>query len=115
MAGLNTSASRTMRYWIGRVLRGLRRLLFWVVVLVAMLYLLNYSTLPLGDEWTQVAVIARNEQFDYVSWEINALAVKVEQTLYGLQPFMDEKARSAYVRAYMNELGHVQTIEAQIN
>ena len=79
------------------------------------MFLLNYSTLPLGDEWTQVAVIARNEQFDYVSWEINALAVKVGQTLYGLQPFMTESTRSAYVRAYMNDLGQAQTIEAQIN
>ena len=59
--------------------------------------------------------LARNEQFDYVGWEINALAVKVEQTLYGEQPFMTEAARSAYVRSYMNELGHVQSIEQQIN
>ena len=78
--------------WIGRGLRWLRRAILWCVLIIAMFYLLNYSTLPLGDEWTQVAVIARNEQFDYVSWEINALAVKVGQTLYGLQPFMDEAA-----------------------
>ena len=80
-----------------------------------MFFLLNYSTLPLGDQWTQIAVIARNEQFDYVGWEISALAGKVAQTLYGLQPFMNEHDRSAYVRAYMDELGHVQSIEAQIN
>ena len=77
---------------MGRALRFLRRAIMWCRHLLAMLYLLNYSTLPLGDEWTQVAVMARNEQFDYVSWEINALAVKVGQTLYGLQPFMDEAA-----------------------
>ncbi|MBI1257726.1 MAG: hypothetical protein GC204_09670 [Chloroflexi bacterium] len=104
-----------MRTLPGRVLRWLRRALLWCVLIIAMFYLLNYSTLPLGDEWTQVAVLARNVQFDYVSWEINALAVKVGQTLYGLQPFMEETDRSNYVRAYMNELGHVQSIEAQIN
>ncbi len=104
-----------MTHWLGRVLRVLGRLILWGVALLAMLYLLNYSTLPLGDEWTQVAVIARNQQFDYVGWEINALAVKAGQTLYGLQPFMDEKARSSYVRAYMDQLGHVQSLEAQIN
>src|SRR5215212_11887451 len=104
-----------IRQFIVRTLRFLRRLFLWCVAIVAMLYLLNYSTLPLGDQWTQVAVIARNEQFDYVSWEINALAVKVGQTLYGLQPFMDETARSNTVRAYMNELGNIQSIEAHIN
>ena len=100
--------------WIGRLLRVVKRIVLWLVLIVAMLYLLNYSSLPLGDEWTQVAVIARDEQFDYVGWEINALAVKAVQTLYGLQPFMDETARSAYVRSYMNDLGDVQRIEVQI-
>lgn len=93
----------------------LLRLVAWSAGLLALMFLLNYSTLPLGDEWTQVAVIARNEQFDYVSWEIDALAVKAGQTLYGLQPFMDETARSAYVRAYMDDLGQAQRLEAQIN
>lgn len=100
---------------LGRALWLLRRAITWFVLLLAMLYLLNYSTLPLGDEWTQVAVMARNEQFDYVSWEIDALALKTGESLYGLAPFMDEHVRSAYVRAYMNDLGRVQTLEAQIN
>ncbi len=101
--------------WLGRALHIVKHILLWIVLIVAMLYLLNYSTLPMGDEWTQVAVIARNEQFDYVSWEINALAIKAGQSLYGLQPFMDEPTRSAYVRSYMDDLGQVQRIELQIN
>ncbi|MFN8560150.1 MAG: hypothetical protein U0703_00585 [Anaerolineae bacterium] len=92
----------------------LRRAVLWFGILLSMVYLLNYSTLPLGDEWTQVAVLARNEQFDYVSWEIDALAGKAGQLFYGLQPFMDEHARSAYVRAYMSDLGRAQALEAQI-
>lgn len=80
-----------------------------------MLALLNGSTLPLGDPWTQVAVMARDEQFDYVGWEINALALKAGEALYGLQPFMNEGARSNYVRAYMSDLGQAQRLEAQIN
>ena len=104
-----------IRQWIGRGLRFIRALIAWVLRIALMLFLLNYSTLPLGDEWTRVGVIARDEQFDYVSWEINALAVKVGQTLYGVQPFMDEAARSDYVRAYMSDIGRVQGLEAQIN
>jgi hypothetical protein len=101
--------------WIKRILRLLRFAAFWVVVLVGMLALLNSSTLPLGDPWTQVAVMARDEQFDYVGWEVNALALKAGEALYGLQPFMTEAARSGYVRAYMNDLGRAQTLESQIN
>lgn len=101
--------------FVSLVLRFVKILALWVVLLLVMLFLLNYSTLPLGDEWTQVAVIARNEQFDYVGWEVGALAAKTDQTLYGVQPFMDEGARSAYVRAYMNDLGHAQVLEVQIS
>jgi hypothetical protein len=100
---------------VSLALRFIKVVALWVVLLLVMLFLLNYSTLPMGDEWTQVAVIARNEQFDYVGWEVSALAAKIEQTLYGVQPFMDEDARSAFVRAYMNDLGHAQSLEAQIN
>ncbi len=100
--------------WIGHALRFLRRLIAWGIGLLLMMYLLNYSSLPLGDEWTQVAVLARNEQFDYVSWEVNALALKAGQALYGLQPFMNEEERSAYVRSYMSDLGYAQAVEAQI-
>jgi hypothetical protein len=99
---------------VGRVYRFLRRLILTLIGLVAMLYLLNYSTIPLGDEWQQVAVIARNQQFDYVGWEIGAIGVKAWQGLYGEQPFMTEAARSAYVRDYMSDLGDVQRIEQQI-
>ncbi|MEP7293123.1 MAG: hypothetical protein ABI835_15175 [Chloroflexota bacterium] len=97
------------------MLRFLRRLVVRLVGLLALLYLLNYSTLPLGDVWTQAAVMARDQQFDYVGWEISALALKAGETLYGVQPFMTEAARSAYFRAYMNDLGQAQSLEAQIN
>lgn len=100
---------------IGRGLRLLWRAIKIFVGLVILLFILNYSTLPLGDEWTHAAVIARNDQFDYVGWEINALATKAEQTLYGDQPFMSEADRSAYVRAYIGDLGKVQSIERKIN
>lgn len=96
-------------------MRLIRHVVMWMLILVAMVYLLNYSTLPLGDRWTQVAVMARDQQFDYVGWEIQALALKAGETLYGVQPFMTEEARSSYVRDYMNDLGRAQSLEVQIN
>lgn len=96
-------------------MRLIRHVVMWMLILVAMVYLLNYSTLPLGDRWTQVAVMARDQQFDYVGWEINALALKAGETLYGVQPFMSEEVRSVYVRDYMNDLGRAQSLEVQIN
>jgi hypothetical protein len=80
-----------------------------------MLFVLQYSTLPLGLQWSAIAMLVRDYQFDYVGWEANALGIKTYQTLYGLHPFMDEGERSAYVRQYMTDLRQTQQIEAQIS
>lgn len=96
---------------IGRILR----VLFWIGMIGFILIFVRDSTLPLGDRWTAVGIIARDEQFDYVSWEINALAAKVGQTLFGVHPFMSEEGRAEYVRAYMRDLAEALALEAQVN
>ncbi|MCB9455745.1 MAG: hypothetical protein H6671_07160 [Anaerolineaceae bacterium] len=104
-------ALRGLRWLIRIALRGLR----WALLLAVMLGLLRYSTLPLWEPWTAVAVLAKDYQFDYVSWELGALVAKVNQTLYGLHPFMAEAEQVQTVRDYMADLGRAQALEADIN
>ena len=98
-----------------RIVRFLLRLLGYFILLAIMLFGLNGSTLPIGVQWNAVGLLARDEQFDYIAWELDALAVKVNQTLYGLHPFMTETDRSQYVRDYMALLAQAQALEAQVN
>ncbi|MFN8376250.1 MAG: hypothetical protein U0694_25665 [Anaerolineae bacterium] len=84
-------------------------------LLAFMLVVLQYSTVPLGLQWSAIAMLVRDFQYDYVGWEVNALAVKAYATLYGLHPFMGEAERSQYVRDYMADLRQAQNIEAQID
>lgn len=100
---------------IRRLLRVARGLLAWGIRLAVMLALLQYSSYPLGVRWNAVAVLASDYQFDYVTWELSAVAIKAEQSLYGLHPFMNEAARSDTVRAYMNDLAEAQRLDAQIS
>lgn len=79
-----------------------------------MLFGLRYSTPPLYDRWTAISIIARDSHFDYVTWEINALAVKAHQTLYGMHPYMEERDRSQYVRDYMADIAEAQWLEGQV-
>jgi hypothetical protein len=116
---LNTSVSAK---WLSLASRGLRglihallRSLRWALLLALMVGLLRYSTLPLWEPWTAVAVLAKDYQFDYVSWELDALAAKVNQILYGLHPFMAEAEQVQTVRDYMADLGRAQALEADIN
>lgn len=82
--------------------------------LLAIAFLLRYSTLPLGDQWTAIGIMARDHQFDYITWELNALGVKINQTLFGMHPFMDEADRVAYVRAYMDDLAQARALENEV-
>ncbi len=98
-----------------RVVRFLLRLVRFLILLAIMLFGLNGSTLPIAVQWNAVALLARDEQFDYIAWELDAISVKVNQTLYGLHPFMTEEARSQYIRDYMALLAQAQALEGQIN
>ncbi len=93
-----------------RLLRGLRFLL----LLALMVVLLQWSSVPLGLRWYAAAAIAQDYQFDYLTWTLNALLVKLDQTLYGRHPFMTEADRSAFVRAYMADLERARRLEAEI-
>lgn len=106
-----TIALRILRGVLRGVLNGLR----WAVLLALLLMLLRYSTLPLWEPWTAVAVLAKDYQFDYVTWELDALAVKINQTLYGLHPFIAEADRVQMVRDYMRDLAQAESLEAEIN
>ena len=86
----------------------------WFLLLVVMLFGLQRSSVPLALEWNAVAAIVKDRTFDYVSWEVGALAAKAEQVLYGLHPFMTEADRSQYVRDYMTNLARAQQLEAQV-
>ncbi len=99
---------------LGRVLRWLLSGVAWVVRLALLLFLLQYSSYPAGLQWNAVADIVSPYQFDYITWELAALGVKVDQTLYGLHPFLNETVRSQLVRVYMTDLRQAQQLDADI-
>jgi hypothetical protein len=83
-------------------------------LLLPLFFLLQYSTFPRNILWNAVAVTILDHQFDYLGWEVGAIGAKIDQTLYGLHPFMSEADRSQYVRDYMAQLAEARQIEAQI-
>lgn len=101
-----------MIHWL---LRGVRRLLGWALLIGLMLALLQYSSYPTGIPWNAVALLVGDSTFDYVGWEVRALALKLDQTLYGAQPFLSESQRVQIVRSYMADLQTAQSLEARID
>jgi hypothetical protein len=97
-----------------RWLRVCLRILRYSLGLLVMAILLQRSTYPLGLDWNAASVIVGGRHFDYVAWEINALATKAAQTLWGVHPFMEEADGSQYVRDYLADLDRARLLEAQI-
>lgn len=93
------------RLWIG-----LRYLALWALLLVA----LRDSVYPLNTAWGQIGLLTSDQHFDFIGWELSALAAKASQALWGAHPFMDEASRSAYVRAYFDDMAQAHALEAQI-
>ena len=103
-----------MLIFVFRLLQRVARWFVRLMLLATLLFLLQYSTPPFGQDWMAIAVLAHGQQFDYVGWELSAIAAKVGQTLWGMHPFMSEPDRTAYVRAYMADLATAGALEGQV-
>lgn len=88
----------------------------WKLALFAVLFVafVPRSTLVLNDLSTAIGFRVSEYQFDYIGWELGAIAAKAEQTLFGQHPFIDETARSQFVRDYFTDLQQAQQLEGQI-
>lgn len=98
-----------------RSARVVLRVMGYAVGLFILLFGLQRSTFPLNLQWNAVNVIVLDHQFDYVTWELNAIGVKVNQMLFGLHPYISEADRAQLVRDYMRQLAEARQIEDQIN
>lgn len=92
----------------------IRRLVKYLILFLLFTFFVQRSTYPLWLNWNAVSAIVRDYQFDYFGWELNALAAKAEETLWGTHAYVPEETRSQFVRDYMTDLRHVQDIEGQI-
>ncbi len=105
----------TIIYILGRIFRLILRAVGYLITLFVLLFLLQRSTYPVGLQWNAISITVSDYHFDYIGWELSALAAKVDQTLFGAHPFMDEESRTSYVRDYAALMSQVQQLEAQIN
>jgi len=99
-----------MRRFLRRLSRALRLLALCAFIIL----LIPSSTIPLSDPWRRIGFIVGARHFDYVGWEVSALAAKAVAALWGVHPFMSEADRTALVRAYFADLDRAIRLDAQI-
>lgn len=100
---------------LGGVVRRLACGARWMLLFGLILLVVRRSVLPVGLPYTQLALKVHEVHFDYIGWELQAIGAKVAVWLGGGAGWVDEPARSAFVRAYFDDLARVQSLEAQID
>ncbi len=95
-----------------------RRLKLWIkLLLLSWLCLLTFTREwpPFGDEYVRIIQLVGQRQFDFLSWEVSAIAAKAEGVLANNDAFLDEASRRQTVLDYLSLIQQSQQIEREIN
>ncbi len=93
----------------------LKRFVRLVVVSLLAILLLNSSTLLSSDPAERVRTYTRPIEFDFISWTLNALSVKLDQSALETSNYLPMASRSQAVLDYLKLLQHVWDVQNQIN
>ena len=93
--------------YIGRVIG----FLFWLCAATALLGRSN--TVP-GDQRERARAYTRSIEFNYVSWELDALWTKFSQWALGTSTYLPDETRKQTVLDYLKLVGQIQQAQAQL-
>jgi len=95
----------------------MRRILNWLstlILVLACIPLLGRSSLPPADQMEQIRAFTRNIEFNFVSWELNAIWVKITQAALDLPGYMDQTRQHDLVVLYLDLLSQTDQLNAKI-
>ncbi|MCD4687450.1 MAG: hypothetical protein K8S97_16085 [Anaerolineae bacterium] len=113
LAGL-LARLNALRCRVGRALTVLRTILLRIAGMIVLVVALHDGEQVDRSLRGRVTALARDDLFDYVTWEIDALWGKAREEILGVGPYLDNATASALVLDYLDRLSAVQEIENQI-
>ena len=100
------SSKRPLSFWLRNTWFTLRNLILFALALLV----LTSSTVPVGDLSSQVRAFTHPIEFDFITWTLEAIGLKLSEWGFGLTQFMDQEAQSDLVRSYIQQLQTVQAL-----
>lgn len=91
------------------------RLVKIAALLLVTALLLGASAIPPGDKTERVRANTRGIEFDYASWGINALGLKLRQLASGSSDYLPEASRRQLVLDYLELVIEIQRGEGMLN
>jgi hypothetical protein len=92
----------------------IRRVIGFLFWLCAVTMLLGRSNTVPGDQRERARAYTRNIEFNYVSWELDALWTKFSQWALGTSTYLPDQARKQTVLDYLKLIGQIQQAQAQL-
>lgn len=94
-----------------------RLFLYLKLLLLGTLCLLTFTREwpPFGDEFYQINQLVGQRQFDFLTWEVNAIAAKAGGVLANGHTFLTEAERKQTVLDYLALMRQIQQVESQIS
>ena len=91
----------------------LRHFLRNVFLMGAMLFL-GSASLPIDDLSNNVRAYTRSLEFDYLTWTLDAIDVKLKQALIGQNAYVSEEESSHFVRNYLGLVSRIHESERDL-
>lgn len=85
------------------------------LILILATLMLTSSALAASDQQARVRAFTRPLEFDYVSWTLEALGIKLEQAALGTHTYLPPDDRSQLVFDYLDLVSEIQRTEAELN
>jgi hypothetical protein len=93
-----------------RILRGFFVLLFMLTTTP----LLGGSSTPPADQAEQIRAFTRNIEYDFISWELNAIWIKITQAALDLPGYMNQTQQHDLMVLYLDLLNQTDQLNAKI-
>jgi hypothetical protein len=92
------------------------KIAYWLTfILLTMSVLLVASTVSLSDPLEQVHTFTRDIEFDYVSWTLNSLGIKLGESALGTANYLPLAEQSKTVLADLDLIRQINQAEAELN
>lgn len=90
------------------------KILGTIAFIILIASILGSSSLPQVDQTERVRAFTRNIEFDYISWTLNALGVKLSQSTLDSVHYLPDRERRQIVKEYLALVVSIQQNEHQL-
>ncbi len=93
----------------------IKRWLKIVTILLAGGFLLAFSNYPPGDELQRIRAFSRDQEFDYVSWTLNAFGTKFGQAALDTTEVLSPGEQRQIVLGYLDLVNRINQLRGRLN